>query len=338
MKKDNQQTKPKGFRLTYLWLKVFVISIATIILSVMHLSSLKFPPNEHYSPQEKASFSSPLKHIIPKTSYSCEDSEPFTEFVLVGERHTGTNFVTDIIEKNLKETLSHVKVNENIHQWKHGFLDGYNFRLKKNQALLVITRDVFTWLPKMYKESYCHGSSPLAINKYMSSIEKGNKKMDKRKAVNPFSSFIRHSYNCESWKGFLDRETRNLVALRTSKYKNWLNSENPDYFEQEHFGCSRAHLTYESIVEDQAKSVGDVLARFKMKKDNFDTVDNYVKFGKSNRKFYEPSTESILNKYYTVDDIKFVLSEIDLDFEANILNRKYDYVFDYLKVMDKKSF
>jgi hypothetical protein len=95
------------------------------------------------------------------------------EIIIKGERHTGTNWIESILRQNLyrsppvfhkrqngekvykREKVERVKVFKDSPKfgWKHGFLPplGWGFPISESEVLLVITRDVFTWLPKMYE-------------------------------------------------------------------------------------------------------------------------------------------------------------------------------------------
>ena len=103
------------------------------------------------------------------------------------------------------------------HEHAHGS-GGTNGPFDGNEdTLLVITRDVFTWLPKMYEEGY----DPII-----------NSKRDKL----DFSAFIRAPYTnvCHDGENnallSVDKiceSAENIIQIRTLKYKQWLSS-NPD--------------------------------------------------------------------------------------------------------------
>ena len=81
--------------------------------------------------------------------------EPKTgEIVLKGERHSGTNWIRKIILQNIQGENTIVR--DSMHGWKHGFLPpmGCCEPLSENEILVIVTRDVFTWLPKMMEETY----------------------------------------------------------------------------------------------------------------------------------------------------------------------------------------
>ena len=85
----------------------------------------------------------------------CIGDSPINEIILRGERHTGTNLVMQVLKKNLAKAK--VEVNSPFYGWKHGLLPPRAWGQPipaDEKVVLVITRGVFTWLPKMYKESY----------------------------------------------------------------------------------------------------------------------------------------------------------------------------------------
>jgi hypothetical protein len=76
--------------------------------------------------------------------------------VFRGERHSGTKWIRSILEQNLKRSI-YINQDDPKYGWKHGFLPplGWGERIQSDTVLLlVVTRDVFTWLPKMYVEAY----------------------------------------------------------------------------------------------------------------------------------------------------------------------------------------
>ena len=80
--------------------------------------------------------------------------------VFRGERHSGTKWIKSILEQNVKRSI-YINQDDPKYGWKHGYLPplGWGERIptddkKPTVLLLVVTRDVFTWLPKMYAEAY----------------------------------------------------------------------------------------------------------------------------------------------------------------------------------------
>jgi hypothetical protein len=169
------------------------------------------------------------------------------EIVLKGERHPGTNWITKIIWQNIQGENTIVKDSKSF-GWKHGFLPpvGWGEPLSENEILVIVTRDVFTWLPKMMNETY----DPIMNGK------RGE----------GFSSFIRAEYAnvcqpadpmfCKKYKKKASpyETADNLVQIRTQKYKQWLSDDpaNATYSgSQDSFLKNRIHLRLESLSTDQ---------------------------------------------------------------------------------------
>ena len=170
-----------------------------------------------------------------------------------------------------------------------------------------------------------------------------------------FSSFIRATYSntCQD-----DEEKKadkvvcetadNLIQARTQKYKQWLsNDPDPSTYDaesltKEEFLSSRIHIKLESIVANpydraetkvrQSKYIRDpILDRcVKIREgDDFRPVIAHTKFGhvaRLNTKI-DPllETREMLSRY-TKDDLRFVLSQLDVEFEEEI---GYDYAYVY---------
>lgn len=108
------------------------------------------------------------------------------EVVIKGERHTGTNWIESILRENIvrphvirrkpdetaRKKLPKVRVMRDspFFGWKHGFMPpkGWGQKLSDAEVLIVITRDVFTWLPKMFDIVSCCSIrlSPLCLFLY----------------------------------------------------------------------------------------------------------------------------------------------------------------------------
>mmetsp|Transcript_4642 Transcript_4642/g.6869 ORF Transcript_4642/g.6869 Transcript_4642/m.6869 type:complete len:359 (-) Transcript_4642:153-1229(-) len=254
------------------------------------------------------------------------DMAPTKEILIYGERHHGTNFARSVILENALPSITCER--DQHHGWKHGPLVPPKANFKKNELLLVITRGVFSWLPKMHKETYCYN--------------KGENL--------PFSDFIRSGYTCRPHEGKNLTETAaNIVRIRTRKYKNWL-TRNPDYFnfDAKPKFCTRVHLRYESIIEDgQENTIGKILKGYGIdKKGYFKPIKKRAgprgAIGKEyNETDFKREAIEVLSKY-SLEDLQFVLENLDLEFETNVLNYNYDYVLEYIeqetaKLRDKLS-
>ena len=257
------------------------------------------------------------------------------EIILKGERHSGTNWIRRIILENLKGE-SNIEQESNNFGWKHGFLApiGWGEPLSENEILVVVTRDAFTWLPKMFRQPY----DPIMAEK----------------AKNGFSSFLRAGYSaeCQPARSLCQKyhlqasphETaENIIQIRTQKYKQWL-SDAP-----RNSNKNRVHLRLESLTIENDLSDNPVPARALQQKLIINQLkDRCVQFqekfkavtSKTNRRwkstdkekevFFSPNLEKKnLLKKYSKDDLRFVLSQLDLEFEKEI-GYDYSYVYELL--------
>ena len=137
--------------------------------------------------------------VVRQQTTNCNSSRSGEIFV-IGERHSGTNWVVDIIKKNLKQKRQMIQRDSKGHGWKHGFLPpkGTGRAFKEDEVRLVITRDVFSWLPKMKIDVY----EPL---------------MDPKRNLN-FSAFIRSEYVCLCMP-YNDKQCMEHNKLNDWKYK-----------------------------------------------------------------------------------------------------------------------
>jgi len=261
------------------------------------------------------------------------------EIVLKGERHSGTNFIERILRQNTWRDMSEVGESKK-YGWKHGFLPplgGYGQPFDTTEdVLVVITRDAFVWLSKMMAEAY----DPI-----MNAKRKGG-----------FSSFIRAAYsnichddNNENATEVPCESAANLVQARTHKYKQWL-SDDPDSAtysgSKESFLQSRIHVRLESVVataddaasmkKHQTKYIRDPL-RERCVFVTGDMIFRAVTFHTTNSEYnnrlhrtIDPDQEKKeMLKKYSKEDLRFVLSQLDLAFERQI-GYDYGYVYDIL--------
>lgn len=292
------------------------------------------------------------------------------EFVIKGERHTGTNWIRSIIEKNTKRGSIIVEQDSRNFGWKHGFLppQGWGLPISDNEILVVITRDVFTWLPKMKQNSY----DPI---------------MNRKKEAT-FSKFIRAKYGAlcqplnvhtnipsiprnefcakfESWwfGPSPAEQAANLIQIRTQKYKQWLSNDPSNATfrgSKENFLKNRIHVRLESLTaradigvdsaynadakELQSRLIGDhLLDRCVPVAETFKEVKTHTKFNgykmrKQGRrqkhlkqKEFNANREKMhmLSKY-SKRDVLFVLSQLDMEFEKQ-LGYDYSYIYEMLE-------
>ena len=269
------------------------------------------------------------------------------EIVLKGERHSGTNWIRKIILQNIQGENTIVRDSKHF-GWKHGFLPpvGCCEPLSENEILVIVTRDVFTWLPKMMNETY----DPIMNGK------RGE----------GFSSFIRAEYAnvcqpadpmfCKKYKKKASpyETADNLVQIRTQKYKQWLSDDpaNATYSgSKDSFLKNRIHLRLESVeslstdqrIDDnndisakelQRRLIGDPLwDRCVLMADSFREVTSHTTWNgnqKKDKSKIDPLQEKKkMLEMYSKEDLRFVLSQLDLAFEKR-LGYDYSYVYEML--------
>jgi hypothetical protein len=281
--------------------------------------------------------------------------EPKTgEIVLKGERHSGTNWIRKIIWQNIQGESMKIYMDSEDFGWKHGFLhpEAWGKPLSQNEVLVIVTRDVFTWLPKMMEQAY----DPIM----------------NRKRGQGISSYIRAEYGgiCQPRKaksciefnknGSQYETAGNLIQIRTQKYKQWL-SDDPSggtYIgSKDSFLKNRIHLRLESLTADQnddengspisnkelqRRLIGDPLRdRCVPMSDSFREVTTHtnqwasdkernIKEQKTNKnKINANQKKKKMLEMYSKEDLRFVLSQLDLEFEKQ-LGYDYSYVYEIL--------
>jgi hypothetical protein len=306
------------------------------------------------------------------------------EVVIKGERHTGTNWIRHIVDQNVPDSVR-VQQDSPEFGWKHGFLPprGWGRPLNsESQMLIVVTRDVFTWLQKMQKNTY----DPF-MNRYTSSNNNRTKKrVSNAIQSREMSKFLRVEYGalCQpqphlmkngiqnefcnefretKWWGwgedeYLPSETaRNVVQIRTEKYKQWLSDGLEDDIvhingSKDLFIKNRLHVRLESLTfdkEDLVQNVEDnvavqwkvlgepLLERCIPVAEHFQAVVTHTKFDdkqtkgqKTGKEFDAARERKNLLRKYSKSDLLFILSQLDMDFEKK-MGYNYDYVYDMLK-------
>lgn len=162
----------------------------------------------------------------------------------------------------------------------------------------------------------------------------------------------------------------NMIQIRTLKYKNWLYLNPALDFGQSSdslYYRKRSHVRYESVLDDgqelairqffeqhnidmlpKQKEQGQANVRYERKieelerdKDQANATSFHKVTGSASWNgemvdtFVPKSHLDILSKYYSKDDIRYVLDNLDRQFESDALNYTYSYVDDYLKLLDK---
>lgn len=158
-------TQPKPFkplpfpRIWFLAMIYFILSSYYILFTNLDSISNSILSSTHHT-NISVMMTTQEQHSIQNTAYQqdtidCASQPPYNKIILKGERHSGTNWVTRLPEQNGKSIMEFDQSSLDI-GWKHGFLppQGWGRPLEQIDLLVIVTRDVFTWLPKMYHEPY----------------------------------------------------------------------------------------------------------------------------------------------------------------------------------------
>jgi len=319
-----------------------------------------------------------------------------------GERHSGTKLVRAVVNSNvIGLTGTNITEPDGLYGWKHGFLRPNLEQIHESDRLIIVTRDVFQWLASMYTEPYkIDEKHNMAYGTEYASFRThrvGAKMFFKRAGIS-FSQFLRANWTdgChEPFDYYKDctypfESSKNVVQLRTEKYKNWL-SDDPQYFafDSKPPHANRALIRHETILElGQEIAMSNAISGqfgLDMKRgDAFKSFGGYVKMLRPDGKDYQrrrprihpgkrayksrergftrpgarvlleedemeeremeerrrissgkpyipPSNAYILDKF-SMDDVLFVLDNLDWEFETNVLNYTYDYALEYVSM------
>jgi hypothetical protein len=295
------------------------------------------------------------KKIMQKLPHHCPEARTRREIVIKGERHTGTNWIRGIIRENVSSQSVKIEQDSNDFGWKHGFLppEGWGKPISNDEVLVVITRDVFTWLPKMVSESYDpfmnrkrhEGFSRFIRGKYGGFCQPIDKRLRSSIQKQFCAKFKRTFFGLLDLEDFPAETADNLIKIRNQKYKQWLSDDPADgtYLgSKDSFLKNRIHVRLESMVDgqidsgisakDQRQLIGDpLLDRCIPTAENFREVTDYTKWlgRKKNKTFNAHEEKNMLLENYSKEDLRFVLSQLDLEFE-NRIGYDYSYVYEML--------
>ncbi len=131
-----------------------------------------------------------------------------------------------------------------------------------------------------------------------------------------------------------------MIEIRTQKYKQWLSEDlNEPTFDgsKEKFLQQRMHVRLESVISNGQKAeVGDRLASrcVPVYQDFHDVIERTKwkgwkeKLLKGKRYNAESERRTLLRRY-SHEDLRYVLSQLDLEFEKSI-GYDYDYIHEML--------
>lgn len=186
----------------------------------------------------------------------CRDVPPPRLIMLLGERHSGTNLIQSLINENTNLQKRHQ------YGWKHGVLRSGDMFDACSDVLLIVARDAFSWVLKMFHEPY-------------------NMIFDD--GMEHFGPFLRGKFRSQKWEheeyyrekgvncSFPMERADNIVKLRTMKYRNWLMKERPPFIYNNRNETSaafsnpdliRSFVQYENLnVHGQGAVMGDIFRR-----------------------------------------------------------------------------
>lgn len=222
--------------------------------------------------------------------------------LIKGERNTGSNWIRQLITTNFQNIhfLQDRGENTNNYGSKHECLKEENIENinNKNIIMVVVIKDVFYWLVSMYRKTYA--------NKFDRLIQQTNMS---------FSDFIRHKYSYKYYIGGIIEQAENLIKLREKKNLNWVNANvNKKYI-----------INYDNAKEELINIANKENINLN---DKWDDVNKYTKPKVQADNFVKKSYDEVM-KNYSKDDIQFVLSNLNMEFEKSY-GLNYDYVNNYL--------
>ncbi|KAL3787802.1 hypothetical protein HJC23_003551 [Cyclotella cryptica] len=236
-----------------------------------------------------------------------------------GERHSATNLFRQITNKNGKFQQPCIHHNDLERcdaylGWKHGFLDPKRDVMDDDVIMAVMVRDVFSWLVSMFYEPY---------------------NMIMNEGTDNFGTFLRSNYDaiCElsgyvANCSFPMEQADNLVNLRTKKYRNWIDFLTPSRNETRKYRWSV--IRQEDLVGLlNQKQTSQAFFREHFIRNRSSKFKVIGKIVTNSMQSNQVAGVEIL-RHYTVEELKFVLNNLDLDFERETLGYDYQYVNDHI--------
>ena len=186
---------------------------------------------------------------------------------ILGERNSGTNFLTSLIEKNIKDINIFSSYYKGGTGWKHGFPRFELFNELDSTLFIFIIRDLDTWIKSMYFNPY-HYETPHNINKFLTEKIKIN---DKRKDhdVNIYKS-----------------EQLNIINLRIAKIKSYLN-----FYENVN---NAVFINLEDLQNDNKKFLEFLKTIYNLNTAEYVPIKNHTK--KKNLKILNKNYDLIITK------------------------------------------
>lgn len=243
----------------------------------------------------------------PRTFRNLDD--PVTGFQVLGERSSGTNYVTQLLLRNLAGEVPR----RLDYGWKHGFIDR---RVAAEEGLLtlIVHRHPIRWIQSLH-------ARPHDLSLAMKGL--------------PFGAFIRHE-----WQGAFQKpqgeepSTADLSPKGKQPYPNplRLRSAKISYLEELAGMPGRiAYLRFEDANRDPRATLEALGAAFGLSLRRFQPVTTYKGITRAK---YAPKPMPPIAE----EDMRFIRGELDLELEAGIGYRLEDVPrFDGLPGWDPRS-
>ncbi|WP_112321154.1 hypothetical protein [Oceanibium sediminis] len=236
-------------------------------------------------------------------------SDPVTGFQVLGERSSGTNFVTQMLLRNLEGVERRP-----IYGWKHGFIDR---RYSPDPGLLTVLvyRHPLRWLQSLH-------ARPLDLSDSMRGL--------------PFSDFLRHE-----WRGAFKREdgteepsTADMDPKAKTNFANPMRLRNAKiaYFEEMAGMPSRmVYIRFEDMNRAPRATLEAIAKTFDIALKPYTPVNTFK--GVTEKPYIPRQMPRI-----SATDLAFIRQELDLAQEARIGYRLEDVPrFDGLSQWDRRS-
>ncbi len=227
-----------------------------------------------------------MKWQPPRMARNLDD--PITGFQVLGERSSGTNFVTQLLLRNLDGVAR-----TPVYGWKHGFIDR---RVAQTDGLLTVLvyRHPLRWLQSLH-------ARPLDLSQAMRGLG--------------FSDFIRHE-----WQGAFKKDWGEEPSTADMEPKTKVNFGNPlklrsakvAYFEEmAEMPARMVWLRYEDVNRDPKATLEALAAGFGIRLKPYTPVETFK--GITTSPYIPKQLPPI-----SAPDLAFIAEQLDTAQEARI--------------------
>lgn len=215
-----------------------------------------------------------------------------TNVKIFGERNSGTNFLTSLLESNIKDINIYSSYYKGGTGWKHGYPRIELFKKQESTLFIIIIRDLNSWLKSMYFNPYSY-EKPNNINEFLT----------KKLKIND----IRKDHDVNIYK----YEQLDIINLRIAKIKSYLN-----FYQKVN---NIIFINLEDIQNNTEKFLLFISETYKLKFEKYIPIINHTKNKNLSKK----------NRYYNliIPDIKNKNIEIEKFVEKLKINYYYKSIF-----------